>query len=251
MLFIANPLMAQMWYMPMIIGIYLAIPFINMMIRNLPERKLLFIPMALIIVSCSIAKLNNIMMIRGGNPINMQIDTSFAGFFFGFYLFAGYLMAHAPEELTLHQRRWASALALTSIPIGLVANTLGELFFYNHAFFKANFLWYDSPFIMITSLGVFWLIRCHTQRNIVLKPFALLSQYSFPIFFLHYFVLLALRRLIPGLPGWSTPLQVVTLLILTLVISCGLSWLLTRNATMGHVLFNFRRANKTVELAHT
>jgi len=240
MCFIASPLMAQMWYMPMIIGIYLAIPFINMMIRNLPDRRLLFIPMAAIVITCVISKLSNIIMIYGGNPINMQIDTSFSGFFFGFYLFAGYLIAHAPEELTVRQHKQATMLALTCIIVGLLANTLGQLFFYRHTFFRANFLWYDSPFVMMMSLGVFWLIRCHTKRETALKPIASLARFSFPIFFIHYFILLILRRLIPGLPGWSTPFQVVTLLVLTLIISGGLSWLLTRNETVGHTLFNFK-----------
>ena len=92
MLFLQKVPLMNMWYMPMIIGIYIAIPYVSKVVHTF-SIKTLKIPIILVFVCIFIMPtLNLILKTFKLDQYNCILDISFLGGGYGLYIVGGYLI---------------------------------------------------------------------------------------------------------------------------------------------------------------
>ena len=86
--FFGDSVMINMWYMPMIIGIYLFLPFMS---NALVKADIKLVAMPLIVVSCY-AFVPPIVNALAGQSYKLQVDLGYSGGVYGIYLILGCLL---------------------------------------------------------------------------------------------------------------------------------------------------------------
>lgn len=222
MFFIEYVPLMNMWYMPMIIGMYIAIPFLSKVIHSF-SLKTIKIPMtiAFLIVFVN-PTLNVIFQITKINPIGNVLDVSFLGGIYGMYMILGYL-SHENKFEKINNK----VLILMSV-ISFICACLIQ----GYSYHKLNIynIWYDSPFLLIGCTCLFELIKrlktekmpCWT-KNI----FTYISKISFAIFFIHIIVETILKDYIKLIPI-SNHLRVLMLFGCSFLICVLVVWILSK-----------------------
>ncbi len=172
----------NMWYMPMIIGMYIAIPFVNKVLTTF-SIKTLKIPMIFLIFVYSILPtLNIIFRIFDINELyNSLIDVSFLGGIYGFYLINGYLI----NKKILKKVRTEILIIINFIAF-CFACAIQVLSFEKGIEYN---IWYNSIFIIICSIVLFELLTRIKIKDKVKNTYIYISKISFGIFFVHEIVL--------------------------------------------------------------
>lgn len=89
-LFLRTYLMGHMWYMPMIIGMYVALPFVSNAVKNI-SSKVLAIPFCIVVflyfIFCLIGVLEN--SFGFDMELEKKLDTTFLGGVYGVYIIFG------------------------------------------------------------------------------------------------------------------------------------------------------------------
>lgn len=218
MFFITNvDFMGHMWYMSMIVGLYVCIPFVARSLKNI-NIKVLFLPMifyftyALGIPVYQV--IANALAIR--NLDNAILDFGYSGGVYGLYIILGYCIK---KGLLLSLRKY-QVLAL--IIIFFLATVFLQILSY-HSGITLN-VWYNCGLLMICSLLLFeWFSRIKIE---VKKDWwTWISINSFGIYFLHYPVILLLEKWMKELPIMM-PLKVVFLWGIALTFSFIGCWLI-------------------------
>ena len=200
----------HVWYMPMIIGYYLLIPFVSNAIRSVKNPGIILFPVILIFYLSSIISFVDLcFQISGKNPLEQKISLGFSGGIYGIYIILGYLLK---REWSL--RRWQKTALLLTAALAVAISVL-----VTNKVINANIaveLWYDSPFIVIGSIALFILA---TQINFPSKingAVVWLSKYSFAVYLIHMLVKNVSVGYITRL-GIKKPMQVVVLEIVMLI----------------------------------
>lgn len=175
----ANP-MPNMWYMPMILGIYLAIPFVAHLVQSY-EVKVFILPICIVtICSTFFPSMNIILGILKHDYINTVLDLSYLGGIYGLYVLAGYyirdgIMSKIPTGFIIIG---STGCILVSIVI--------QIYAYQHSY-QYN-VWYDFFGIFLSGLLCFELIkrmRFIFRFNSCVLWCKYISQVSLAIFFIH------------------------------------------------------------------
>lgn len=211
-LFLENINMMHMWYMPTIIGLYLAIPFIASIIDKF-SIKILVIPITIQIISIFIFSDLNILFSVFGleNRINTVLDLSFLGGGYGVYLILGYIIKEK---------------SLRDIPIYIIS--LISLIFYcftvmlQFICYNKNFtynVWYNSFPLLISSFFLFELINRIKKCPMFINKIArILSKFSLAIFFLHVPILLIIIKF-EMFTRFLRPISTIVLFLITISMS--------------------------------
>lgn len=237
MLFMENAPMMNMWYMPMILGLYVAVPLLSVVIRAL-SGKAFIVPGALIlVVGFVIPWLNNVLavfgitFILGGGSV---LDLSFVGGIYGLYLALGYFIA---RQRVL--RRIPTFLCALASMLGFAV-----LVFVQYEAKKSGLsysIWYNDLFILICTVFLFELaLRCKvlTKQSTWVQN---ASRYSFAVFFLHpLFLTISVNYGGGWISQFPYTLSVATLFSVTLVLSYLFAWLICRNRIAGSLVFNIK-----------
>lgn len=179
----------HMWYMPMIIGMYIAIPFVSKVLRltTVDELKL---PLLTSIVVCFVLPVYNAFageVFPFFEDVNTLVNTSFLGGTYGVYLILGYLIAN--EKLRLEKiNSWILA-GVFLIALGI--NTYGEYYlFANKLFHSDAMVWYTSPFILLMGCMLFALLKRLEDKTFVKhKIFSFMSATAFAVYLIHNVVM--------------------------------------------------------------
>lgn len=221
-LFLNKVNMSHVWYLPMILGMYILIPFVASVVKNYDCRLFIF---PVLFYTCYLfgsATLNTI--IRVSN----QFSSGFSGDVYGIYIICGYFISK-----DLLKRINTFALMLISI-IGFIATVYLQLLSY----FKGTVynVWYDNLFLFITSFCLFELssrIKTYRAYNVIKE----ISHYSFPIYLTHNIVRSILGDKIIALTPIK-PLQTLLLLICCFGYGLLLSFIISKIPKVGrYVLF--------------
>ena len=169
---------SHMWYIPTIIGIYLAIPFIGYILKKF-SLKTFRIPICIIILNTFIlSTINSIVSVFKINPFNSKLDLEFLGASYGIYVILGYIVSQ--KKLKNIKTRWL-ILGICSSFIYAIAM---QIFLNNRG--KNYYIWYNSIFILLMALFLFELFtRIKLQSEITKKIFTFISKASLAIFFIH------------------------------------------------------------------
>lgn len=218
----------NMWYMPMIIGIYIAIPFVNKVLTTF-SIKILKIPMIVLIFIYSVLPtLNIILRIFNINEWYSLIDVSFLGGIYGFYLINGYLI----NKKILKKVRTEILIIINFIAF-CFACAIQVLSFEKGIEYN---IWYNSIFIIICSIVLFELLTRIKIKDKVKNTYIYISKISFGIFFVHEIVL-SLYDLLNIDIIMKKPIQTCTLFIMVFILSIFFVELLSKIKILRKKLF--------------
>ncbi|MBE6754004.1 MAG: acyltransferase [Ruminococcaceae bacterium] len=224
MTFLGKPSMSMLWYMPMIIGVYIAIPFLSTALERFSPRALI-LPMAVCYVTGFFLPLVNLLIkVDGGDTalVGTTLHVGYLGGIYGFYMLLGYIM----KQLDL------SAVRLRYVVLTLLAAfTLVCLF--QNALWKDKYnygLWYDLPLLPICCVCVFILINQMQpllQRNRIPDILSSISRIALAVFFIHRPVQLLLWLAVENIPA-KKPILAVIIFTASAIISYLLAVLLCK-----------------------
>jgi len=170
----------NMWYMPMILGMYLAIPFLAKIVKVF-SRKSLWIGMSVVLIICFLIPsiCHSMKFFNLDVSFNSILDLEFLGGLFGAYLILGYFIGNLEK---LKVKNWL---------IGII----GMLSFYIVLYYEwktCNCIWYDSIFLLISACSLFYLLLQINEKAIspkIGKVFTYLAKRGLAVFFIHIIIL--------------------------------------------------------------
>ena len=214
-----------LWYMPMLFGLYLFVPFLANILRKI-DLKLLRIPATIAVLYLfAVPVINVILQTWGLDPIASRLSLEFSGGIYGVFLIFGFFFNKG--FLDRVKSRWFVIVALISG--ALLILTLYEAFKHQYDYQ----IWYDDIFLLICSVCIFkWFSRI---KKIWWKPLVKsLAKCSFGIYLFHnIFVVLVIRHM----EAASVKIMLPFTWAVSIAVSWLLVWLLSRNKTLGKLLF--------------
>ena len=204
-----NLFFSHMWYMPMIIGMYISIPFVASALKHFDTETINQATIVFSLLAFLLPFITIVLEMHGIQNVNIQYCLGFSGGVYGIYIILGYLVKKG--RFKKYKSRNLGLLAVVSFIICVL--------FQYYAFIKGyNFvLWYEFPFVLIGSFTLFELCsRIEKVRAFSLVSF--LSKYSFAVFLVHNLFRLPLLPVVVDLP-YSEPVKAIILWILLIILS--------------------------------
>ena len=135
------------WYMPMILGVYLAVPLVAMAVQRV-SFKIAAVPLAIVLIDCILVPTaNDVLGYMGYEPLGgVILDSAFYGGNYGLYLLLGYYL----DRRGLFQRVPKKALVAgfaVSLCLGIYEVFIGIP------------LWYNNLWVLLGALFLFEFLR--------------------------------------------------------------------------------------------
>lgn len=228
MLFLRSVDMGHMWYMPMIIGAYLFVPFVANALYGL-KGKIMCLPMILMgIIYFLMPIVNLLRQINGDDGLNNIISFEFCGCY-GFILLLGKFQRDGILK------KIKSVYLIMTAAISFIA-TVG-LQYYAYEKGVGYNVWYNCGTLIICSYAIFELIsRIKTIK--FEKVFFSISRCSFGIYLAHLIFIQVIAR------HFQTDLYLLKTIILfvaSTLISWGMVHVVSKNKKLGKLLFFVKR----------
>ena len=204
-----NLFFSHMWYMPMIIGMYLSMPFVSSALEKFSPRTIYQATIVFTLLAFLLPFITVILSMHGIQNVNIQYCLGFSGGVYGIYIILGYLVKKG-----LFKKYSSKLMGL----IVLVSFLICVLFQY-YSFTKGYefFLWYEFPFVLTGSFALFEL--CSRMGKVRAFPLvSFLSKYSFAVFLVHNLFRLPLLPIVVELP-FTEPVKAIILWILLIIFS--------------------------------
>ena len=200
---------SHMWYMPMIIGMYLSMPFVSAALEKFKTETIWQATLVFTFLAFMIPFVSLLLSMHGLEDINIQSTNGFSGGIYGIYIILGYLVKKGQFK----------SIPSWKLGLGATISFLICVVFQYYAFLKGYnfFLWYEFPFILTGSFALFEL--CSRKGQVRAYPIVtFLSKYSFAVFLVHNLFRLPLLPLVVQLP-YSEPVKAIILWILLIFFS--------------------------------
>lgn len=214
---------SHMWYMPMIIGMYLSMPFVTAALKHFDNITILNATVVFTILAFILPFVTLVCDMNGIRGVTIQYCLGFSGGIYGIYLILGYLVK---------QGQFKTISNKILVIITIISFIICILFQY-YAFIKSyNFLlWYEFPFVLFGSFALFELCsRMDTVR--FYSGVKILSKYSFAVFLIHNMFRLPLLPFVTMLP-YSEPVKAIILWILLVIFSYATAAIIYRIPRLG------------------
>ena len=183
MLFIEPSEIFHAWYMEVIIGIYIFVPYLSRALRFIENQPLLIIAAVKFIYFFIVPTLNHF---RASQLTNC-LDLNFSGGIYWFYLIAGYSF----KRFENHLKKIPKSLLMIMAVILTVATTQLQILA-NHR--EIYHVWYDFCLLPITSMLIFICFKDMSFSNPFHTLIIKVSECSFGIYLVHVlFVALILK----------------------------------------------------------
>lgn len=219
MLFLENLELGHAWYVPVLIGIYLFIPFISMIVKRV-SFNVLIIPM--VVAYAVFFLLPGISVVSmGWHPVSLAttLDLGFAGGAFGFYIILGYLLV---TNKKFQFKVWQDILGFLIATAVLIAV---QMYLWNNN--VAYFFWYSFPTYPIAAMFLFDFIR-NIYGTKSRKWIERISKCSFGMFLIHLPVEIVVSRYVTK--------NAILLGLMSLVISFVIIDIIYRIPRVGKIL---------------
>lgn len=223
MLFFEKVPLINMWYMPMIIGIYIVIPYLSKIVHNF-NLKTLIIPIGVAFVLNFILPTINIILktFKLGQYGNL-LDIDFLGGIYGIYIISGYFISNRIIKNIKTVR-----IVLMSVIFFVLSCTI-QIFEYSNNI-EYN-IWYNSPLLYLCAVNLFELFtRINTEKISVKikRTVTFVSKISLAIYFIHIIVEMILSKYIK-LIGISNFYKVLILFGISFIITSLIILILSKN----------------------
>lgn len=181
MLFVHGVSFAHVWYMPMILGMYILLPFVSVALKRV-NLKLLVFPLVVFTIYCfGVSLFSRIYNVYSQElKINTQLSAGFSGGTYGLYIIYGYLVQKGAFK------RIKTVIVSIFTLISFFLSVYIQIWFYSKG--EVYNIWYDNLFLLAAAVGIFELasrlknVKCY-------KTVKFISVYSFPLYLLHMIVI--------------------------------------------------------------
>lgn len=214
----------NMWYLPMIIGMYIFLPYITRIVKDYWNivSKVLFFSICVLFITSDIAY---ILKLMGLNYMTKPIiSLSFGGGIYGIYIIVGYYLSKKDTFLkTINTKvlfMMFMVIEFVDIVLTLINFNSGRivsLFEYNDSFFQ----------LMIVVILVELISRIQFKDNIISKLIVKISKLSFPMYLIHYPIMLIVDNYMKNLEYSS--IRVLLDLVITMIICLLLGFFIPNN----------------------
>lgn len=219
-LFLNKVNMSHVWYLPMILGMYILLPFVASVL-NAYDYKLFLFP--ILFYSCYLFGSATLKVIF---KVSNQFSAGFSGGIYGIYIICGFFIS---KRLFRH---FHTIIFVFVALLSFIGAVYLQLWSYSNG--TAYNVWYDNVLLFITSLCLFELIS--RMKFFVAYDFIrTISYYSFPIYLTHNIVRSVMGDKIIALTPIK-PLQLLLLFIACLLCGLLLSFAICRIPKIGKYL---------------
>lgn len=225
-----NLFFSHMWYMPMIIGMYLSMPFVATALKNFENRTILQATIVFSLLAFCLPFISVLCDMQGIQNVAIQYCLGFSGGIYGIYIILGYLVKKGMFK-DISSRIWG-IIAILSFLICVLFQYYAFIRGYNF------FLWYEFPFILTGSFALFELVS-RMDSVMFYSQVKVLSKYSFAVFLIHNLFRLPLLPAIVQLP-FSEPVKAIILWILLIILSYAMAAIIYRIPKFGKFLLYMR-----------
>jgi surface polysaccharide O-acyltransferase-like enzyme len=145
-----NLFFSHMWYMPMIIGMYLSMPFVSNAVRSFDKRTIFQATVIFSLLAFCLPFISVLFDMEGIHNVAIQYCLGFSGGIYGVYIILGYLVKKGMfKEVS---SKLFGLIAIVSFAVCV--------WFQYYAFIRGYnfFLWYEFPFILTGSFALFELV---------------------------------------------------------------------------------------------
>ena len=172
--------LGHLWYMPMILGMYLLLPFAARAVQGLSVRTVLPVMAITFAYVSLLPSLNLVLEVFSIAQRESLLDLGFSGGVYGLYILGGWLIGHKKALAA-----WPGWMTRLCFAAGYVLTVLFQLWRYHMGF--AYKVWYDFAILMLTGFFLFELFRRSGCKKPGLDRLCLyLSRRSFAVFLLHF-----------------------------------------------------------------
>lgn len=231
-LFLKSSHMPHMWYMPMIIGIYLFLPFIANALCHIKKNNVLFFPISILGLISFLLPLINVLRISLGHEVFASLlDVGFSGGVYGLYLITGFLI----------KRKFLKSVSTKCVIIGFLTMFMGSVCLQSFALYqdKVVDMWYNWGTVFISSLFLFEVIS-RIQLSIFSGVLVrILARYSFAIYLTHYPIILIFKTFVLKFP-MPIVVQVFILSLIALIGGYCVSVLIVKIPKVGNKILYMR-----------
>lgn len=224
LLFVKDNAFGHFWYMPMIIGLYLVVPFVANAIKNI-DLKILAVPLVVLCLAVFGIRTIGVFDKTFGWELDLvkKLFTDFSGGAYGAYVLLGYFVKKGAFKRVKAWMLWASML----ISGVLTGYTL--LYSLRHGY--DYHLWYDYAGVLICSVCLFELFSRIDSENRIIRFFSgfvtSVSVLSLGMYFIHKPVLSIIRYKIIDL-GFYRPVNLVLFFIIIFAVSYILALIISK-----------------------
>ena len=221
----------QFWYIPVILGIYLFIPYVAAVLQNINAREIfllgsisffymLLVPMANIVLQIKKPAFN----------IGSLVDLSFSGGVYGTYLITGYIVRkYSYVFQSIKRYIWIAIGGFSFFLLVIFQNWTYEAGAENNLQYN---VWYNNALLFIVSFSIFqFFLMKRYKRNI--NCILWMSQASFGIFLVHN---LFIHFFLSWLPITNELLKTFSIFALTLSMSIIFMLLIEMNKNIAKII---------------
>ena len=221
---------SHMWYMPMIIGMYLSMPFVSTALERFDSNTIWHATIVFALLAFILPFITLVLDMQGIEGVAIQYCLGFSGGVYGIYIILGYLVKKGQFK------------HFNSVKLGLIAliSFMICLLFQYYAFTTGYdfHLWYEFPFVLTGSFALFEL--CSRMGKVRAYPFvSFLSKYSFAVFLVHNLFRLPLLPFVVQLP-FTEPVKAIILWILLIIFSYAATVIIYRIPRFGKYILYMR-----------
>ncbi len=234
LLFVKSISMGHVWYLPMILGMYLLLPFVATALKNMDTAALRIPLMVFMLTSFAVPFCSVIIKVAYGKGLSLKFSSGFSGGAYGIYILLGYIIKQG-------KLKHVPCLFLCLTFIGsIVGSTCFQMWAYAHNY--TYNVWYNNPLVLVGSVTLFELLsrlRIKDSRDCVHK----FAAFSFGIYLIHMPVLRIIKPTMISMHP-RMPVQTVILWGAGLFFSYIAAWLIARIPRIGNYILYINKRDK-------
>lgn len=203
----------NMWYMPMILGLYLFIPVLGVVVKKFNFEYILLLMIPSIFVLFLLPYINKVVYALYQIKFNSELNLSFSGGVYGIYLIFGFLIYNQKILKKINNK-----LLMIIFFISFIGTCIYQIAMFR---IKVNYnLWYDFIGILICSMILFELLTRLKLKltNRMKSLITMISKISLGIFFVHIIIIKLLTYYFDFFVI-NKPITVISLCIITFIMS--------------------------------
>lgn len=231
LLFVHKLNMGHAWYMPMILGMYVLVPFAAMALNSIDKHILKFPMMFFILIAFGYPLVNVICNVLQKGALSLQLSAGFSGGAYGIYMVMGYLLKKG------FFKKFKTGTCVFIGSIGIVLGVALQIWSYSNNY-EYN-IWYDCPFLLAAALMFFEAVSRirNVPMYVIVKQ---ISYYSFAIYLIHSLIRIILIVCVIDL-YITNLIKVFIVWILSFVISLLCAWFINKIPVIGMIILNTKK----------